>query len=933
MTIYNFWESVFLEHNLLRVRGGRQEARRGSVLLVTLLSVSLLLVVVLMLVTVVRMELRSVSAKQTTLLARANARLGLQLAVALLQEQAGPDQRVTARGEIMGGQSPDGGSLWTGVWKRDASGGLSGNPVWLVSGHSANQNVSSSSPQITLHSETMDHPGVSVPKMKNTSQGIAYAFWISDEGVKASVAARRHAVEMFDLPGLEPLRTLAEYQVDFGVNPIDLVPDTFDLLMDIDLAGSFDKVGSLGNLALLPGTPTTETLREFSHDFTALALGVLENAYDGGLKINLSDPEYRDHFLANEELQKYLEPKNGFLTADFSLPADRGVAPGMPFFAPRPLVTEAVFHMGILHDQVTERLHLRYHLEAELLNPYSLPLVFEPDPNPSRSRGLGISLRNLPQITVEDMTTQSAVPSISHQPGPLTSWMNILPHPSVPNRPLLLPGEVYLAFEPDSQAQGAGYQQNFGSVSWSTGPDDDANIRISAPAQAVEMGLFPFDFPSGSIPPDQPSVQDMNLAAQRFENIPFQGFQFSRVFNQGSNRFSFPDSADYVLTDKMFSYHFRLSSDSANTAAMRDILTAVDIRDPVFNVSDTYEDIEGDSQSKLQILDLQQVDPSLATDFFSANDLFDAGPAQTRSSSMLLYDIPDGKVFSVGQLSSLHIYQRAPRSIGNPWGADLNRAFDKYYFSPRLQVNGSEVPIHPAIRQHTPENPGAPLQNSAAHELVVGQFNINSTSVKAWESVLSAQVFTPGAVANLDEPFAAFFRLPIYQSGGAQFYVDVAEIENPLNAFSQGGRALYLSENQIRNVAQRIVEGIRSRAQPFADLAEFVNSGILQEAIDGTVPPVNDGLIEFSNVYLQQSDVMLRLAPVASTRSDTFKIRTYGSVIGPNDEVLSVAYGEAVVQRLPDKVNSENAMTASDDLQNMRRFKVHSFKWLSDEEI
>lgn len=70
--------------------------KNGSTLLITLLVVSLLLIVVLSLVAKVRMELRQVTDQQNVAVARANARLGLELAIAQLQQYAGPDQRVTA---------------------------------------------------------------------------------------------------------------------------------------------------------------------------------------------------------------------------------------------------------------------------------------------------------------------------------------------------------------------------------------------------------------------------------------------------------------------------------------------------------------------------------------------------------------------------------------------------------------------------------------------------------------------------------------------------------------------------------------------------------------------------------------------------------------------------------------------------------------------
>jgi type II secretory pathway component PulK len=64
--------------------------RTGSALLLTILTVSILLVIVLALVVMVRLELRAVGNQQDLLQARANARLGLDMAMGRLQDLAGP---------------------------------------------------------------------------------------------------------------------------------------------------------------------------------------------------------------------------------------------------------------------------------------------------------------------------------------------------------------------------------------------------------------------------------------------------------------------------------------------------------------------------------------------------------------------------------------------------------------------------------------------------------------------------------------------------------------------------------------------------------------------------------------------------------------------------------------------------------------------------
>ncbi|MBW8781421.1 MAG: hypothetical protein JF599_05995 [Verrucomicrobia bacterium] len=95
--------------------------------------------------------------------------------------------------------------------------------------------------------------------------------------------------------------------------------------------------------------------------------------------------------------------------------------------------------------------------------------------------------------------------------------------------------------------------------------------------------------------------------------------------------------------------------------------------------------------------------------------------------------------------------------------------------------------------------------------------------------------------------------------------------------------------------------------------------------------------------WLTQADVLQAIAPVISPRSDTFTIRTYGEVVDPvntaSNVVLSRAWCEAVVQRMPDYVDSSNSaevsLSSAKTLNQTfgRRFKVVSFRWLSANDI
>lgn len=103
---------------------------------------------------------------------------------------------------------------------------------------------------------------------------------------------------------------------------------------------------------------------------------------------------------------------------------------------------------------------------------------------------------------------------------------------------------------------------------------------------------------------------------------------------------------------------------------------------------------------------------------------------------------------------------------------------------------------------------------------------------------------------------------------------------------------------------------------------------------------------------IMQADILSKIGSQITTRSDTFKIRSYGDVVDPvSQNVTSEAYYEIVVQRVPDYVDSSsnNADDGSIDIdgnplpltsalnatnsQMGRRFEIVSMRWLTADEI
>lgn len=270
---------------------------------------------------------------------------------------------------------------------------------------------------------------------------------------------------------------------------------------------------------------------------------------------------------------------------------------------------------------------------------------------------------------------------------------------------------------------------------------------------------------------------------------------------------------------------------------------------------------------------------------------------------------------------------------------------------------------------------------------VKAPFNVNSTSVDAWCAVLMSmrdrdingvRVQNNGILATLAStvygndkktPFTRSSK-PMAGAGGA------------INGYQWSGYNA-VSDADIKELAEKIIaeiklRGVEDSAPPFS-LAEFVNrrpgasvdptAGLLQSAIDKT--KINDAAIGRDNKVLAaasisarrkagvqtssvmdgnsidgapsmvtQGDLMSVLAPIATVRGDTFKIRSYGESTAKDGTVLARAWCETVVQRTPEFVDSteaaETLITALRSPSNVkfgRRFNIVSFRWLNESEL
>ena len=267
-----------------------------------------------------RVETQVASNQQKIAMARQNALFALNIALGQLQRYAGPDHRVTATSDISSATAAK--PHITGVW--DANSLTGTEPMmWLVSGSEApaanatqvltnqvqppavnipdpatstsvflvgNNSVSSDAQRIKVLKRSIVAPAGTVPGFTAATPIGNYAWWVGDEGVKASLALPDQANEVTYGPWSTPAeRQRIRQQIGsvpasfrnsgsavFGFDPLDALN-----------RGNLGKVTQAAQLALLapagasaPGLRTH--LKANFHDLTGAAYSVLANTLPSG---------------------------------------------------------------------------------------------------------------------------------------------------------------------------------------------------------------------------------------------------------------------------------------------------------------------------------------------------------------------------------------------------------------------------------------------------------------------------------------------------------------------------------------------------------------------------------------------------------------------------------------------------------------------------
>ncbi len=934
----------------------RRGQRSGFALLITVTLLAFLVLLLVSLASLTRVETQVAANTQKLAQARQNALLALNVAIGHLQQATGPDQRLTARADLTSGASNQ--PYLTGVWE-PAAGGNPTLKTWLVSGNQGSDpldfkpstaasaddvilvgddNPSTLAQQVKLPRRSISVPTSSVPGLGSGGDVVIghYAYWVGDEGVKASAALNDQTDDLnYDntiiaSPPDNAPTTGANWSVDTDLRGYlrqlapahPHLPELFSdytntpaLNVLLPRALNYEQLGLLD-----PANLTRDKLYARFHDATTISRAVLVDhtrSVDGGLRQDLSDsPDVYPSALRNF-VKERADTRSGLQSTHAQKQSENRADTAFPMFSKGLVLTEFLIRFQFSRNAGNGNLRLKYEVQAELWNPYATTLGAASD--------LAIRVANLPTVTVTS----------SDGDGPYTVNLNTV-------APLFGYVDPALVWAPGQirWVKGAGGPGTlYAPDSTTAGTARSVGIANSpiAPGSTLEISIPPVS--SGT--PLTVEVKRGGLWLATYK--PLIDFQPGTATNDSPS-----------LSDA--GWHFGYAYDFRND--IRDWIdpTRASAQDPRrTNLDGTFFETADSAWSPQPVDNINEINLA-GTDTFNAS-----------RTPLALFDLPNQESVSVGSLQ--HLIGEKPYRLGNPTTGSLttvNDYFDRYYFStlprwhswtalnpPALPNRYMEVHVpDPANPPETDDIYGKNSTTSAADHLmdrthaakylmIRGAFNINSTSEPAWRAVLSGiQISnwsyggaTPQTTNHLGN---AFFR---FSHGAQELDTDPHEPPRAANAFNRGTRPL--TSGQIELMAASIVTQLKARGTPYPTLRDFIDDGVITQAIAsaGINTADLDDVPAYSPGWLSQADVLTAIAPFITPRSDTFRIRAYGDAQNPvTGATEGRARCEAVVQRIPDLTTpaSGTLIPASDPLQPSetkfpfgRQFRIISFQWLS----
>ena len=853
----------------------------GFAVILTLVQVAFLVALLAALATLSRSEGgRSRQALAQTA-ARQNARMALMIALGQLQKYAGPDQRVTATAESFGGTA--GTAHYTGVW--DAGSTESAPLAWLVSGNERMPTAVTPAhlrPSVQLVGVPTAGVGgeVRAPLQEILAHTIPgqtgavmighHAWWVGDEGVKASVVAAGR-VEAVNYPPYDSgeLRRRLRQQLASGAGPADLTGQPVFEPREADNAPLLSKLTAFNQLAFLHTPGGAEPLgrsaiQPYFHAWTTQHRAVLANTQRGGLRQDLSlKPDLLgEAFAAWANYSAYMENPAMPVTP---LPSPAYPA-GQPVEAMRrryrmtpprtaaglthsvaPVLSYFLLTFNIRTDQSvsgsTRPLETRARWLASLWNPYTSALVPEE---------LQLEVANLPAVQVVNDTTGTTLPALSLDAlygAPLRIQLPWVPG-GRDDQQSWLPGRVYTWAAREDLNKGSPVPASgFASVFYT-------RTLSTAAGQGVQRAVAAVMMANSAQAHLQGGQTQLTLRLYRFSpagDRELLGTFLSPRFSAFATTPAAVNQATYQIT---YVFHLAESTDTPGTPDAWLSTAGQDPREAVLPAESYWPGANGPRPELYANYTAISFPDRLLDRALPASSTSATG--QSYNEDTPLFELPRSTLLSVGALQHVHPAGARPFSIGNSWGqaGGWNAWFDQYFFSGlSADVDASAWPT------------GAPLPNSQLHicrpkadgtiptmadlraEAATGYsskylqqdgaFNLNSVNPAAWLAILRSGRFSPGEPFNYvaataatgtagDGPAtasfgadAAFFRFPFSAQETFQAEAGYAASTSvppaapnvvspaPTHLFRRGGRRL--SADQTVALANTIADLMRQR--------------------------------------------------------------------------------------------------------------------------
>lgn len=699
------------------------------------------------------------------------------------------------------------------------------------------------------------------------------------------------------------------------------------------------------------------------------AIGVPANFTNCELRVDFPAllPFFPEKFLMPQESNAFQNPLPG-VPVSTTLPQPQNVFESCEHFFP--LISEIKLHLGFFNPRSDGQHRARFHITARIWNPFPFPLLAHAD----AQLGL-LDFVNMPSVVIGNKNTGAEFSfSLSNFPAKRFGLVRQTPSDATCNAhcrifdaseqgfsksaksPVagLHPGEIFLAVFPNPAVQPAGLARNSGGETWkfqknptpSKPPAGTIGNRWFHADHAIEIYSLPNFLPTtitlrhynGSFPQNK-FPHEYAPETLVFKNIVFPQFSFT-LRGEDYNRAT---AGDYAITQANLVFSLRMKTE--NPSAMKALFEACDWRSGIFDfaqkeVADAFE-ISVKTLESAQKAAFSEDPPENSYFWDKKANAHDGGCAQA-----IFFDVPRHAHLSAGTLRHAHHYTLPAFALGLP-------------ASPKRSKNINS--IFDGVYAKTPLNPRLSEDGNA----ISGAFNINSEDARAWALVLSNRIpeweirvperagtpkaFLKKTLKNVffRRPFSAQFTCKNFENFAPKTDEELEKMpqrERESILLVQGFRSI--SDEKMDALGRTIAKRIRKRRTEtgtvFQSIAEFADSGMLENAIAdaGINTLAGTEIPAWFPSALTQGDLLQTLALYAFPRGDTFRIIARAELINPLTHVPeAVAGAEIIAQRTADFFDASQTPETPFKQQNAlnrtlgRRFKIINIRLLAHDEL